>query len=36
MKIDRIYKVHRMRRKKIDPENLVNHVYSRRRRGLWI
>jgi len=27
MKMDRIYKIFRMRRKKINPENLVNPVH---------
>jgi len=27
MKIDRIYKINKMRRKKINPVNLVNPVY---------
>jgi hypothetical protein len=27
MKIDRVYKIYRMRRKKINPVNLVNPVY---------
>jgi preprotein translocase subunit Sec63 len=30
MEIDRIYKIYRMRRKKINPVNLVNPVYFRR------
>jgi hypothetical protein len=33
MKIDRIYKINRMRRKKINPVNLVNPVYFLRRGG---
>jgi hypothetical protein len=31
MEIDRIYKINRMRRKKINPVNLVNPVYFLRR-----
>src|SRR5262245_59744418 len=34
MKIDRIYKIYRMRRKKISPVNLVNPVYFPRRRRM--
>jgi len=30
MKIDRIYKIYRMRRKKINPVNLVKPVYFQR------
>jgi hypothetical protein len=30
MEIDRIYKIYRMRRKKINPVNLVNPVYFQR------
>jgi hypothetical protein len=31
MKIDMIYKIYRMRMKRINPVNLVNHVYFQRR-----
>jgi hypothetical protein len=33
MEIDRIYKINRMRRKKINPVNLVNPVYFLRRKS---
>jgi hypothetical protein len=37
MKIDRIYKICRMRKKKINPANLVNPVYFRiRGENLWL